>query len=132
MCKKRDIILVDEFRSQGRTVSMHPFVVLEDEAGQIKGLPFDLICNVFSSFKSPEQKARKLSYPGNFPITAEQTNVPGGNQKEGYIKADQLYFFKKEKISYRVIGEMEKDAFNDLIDFIDGQDFEIEIITDNL
>lgn len=132
MCKKRDIILVENFKSQGNTVGIHPFVVIDDVAGEIKGLPFDMICNVFSSFKSPEQRARKLSYPGNYPITASDTHVPGGNSKDGYIKADQLYYFNKSNITYHVIGEMDISAFNDLIDFINESTFDVEIITDNL
>ena len=132
MCKKRDIIVVENFKSQGNTVGAHSFVVIEDNAGEIKGIPFDMICNVLSSFKSDEQRAKKLSYPGNFSITATDTSVPGGTRKDGYIKADQLYFFNKDKITYRVIGKMNADTFNDLVDFIDTADFGIEIITDNL
>ena len=132
MCKKRDIILVDNYQSQGTTVGTHSFVVLEDNGGEIKGLPFDMICNVLSSFKSANQKVRKLSYPGNFPITASDSSVPGGNTKDGYIKADQFYYFSKDKITYHVIGQMKAAAFNELIDFIDNGDFEIEAILDNL
>lgn len=132
MCKKRDIILIENYQSQGNNVGTHSFVVLEDNGGEIKGLPFDVICNVLSSFKSAEQKARKLSYPGNFPITACDTSVPGGNTKDGYIKADQFYYFNKDKITYSIIGQMKDDAFNELIEFINNGSFEIEIITDNL
>lgn len=132
MCKKRDIILVEKFKSQGKDVGKHSFVVIEDNGGEIKGLSFDLICNVMSSFKSKEQKAKKLSYPGNYPVIASEVNVPGGNQKDGYIKADQFYYFDKRKITYHVIGQMTDEAFNELIDFINNGDFDIEIITDNL
>ena len=132
MCKKRDIIVVENFKSQGNAVGAHSFVVIEDNAGEIKGIPFDMICNVLSSFKSAEQRAKKLSYPGNYPITATDTSVPGGNTKDGYIKADQLYFFNKDKITYHVIGKMKADAFDDLMDFINTADFGVEIITDNL
>lgn len=47
-------------------------------------------------------------------------------------KADQLYYFDKNKISYRVIGSLEPDTFNSLIEFIQNSDFAIEQITDNL
>ena len=132
MCKKSDIILVDHYISQGRRVGMHPFVVIEDKGGEIQGVSFDMIGNVISSFKSEEQKAKKLRYPGNFPIIAEEQNVPGGHSLDGYIKADQLYYFNKDKISYRVIGSLEPDTFNSLIEFIENGDFTIEQITDNL
>ena len=132
MCKKRDIILVEKFKSQGADVGIHSFVVLEDNGGEIKGLRFDMICNVLSSFKSAKQRAKKLTYPGNYPITATDVTVPGGNHKDGYIKADQFYYFDKSKITYHVIGQMKAEAFNDLIDFINESTFEIETITDNL
>lgn len=132
MCKRRDIILVTDFKSHGSSVGVHPFVVIDDEAGEIKGLPFDMICNMLSSFKSPEQRARKLSYPGNYPITASNTRVPGGNNKDGYIKTDQFYYFNKDRIDYKIIGEMDEDTFNDLMDFINQSDLELEIIIDNL
>jgi len=132
MCKKRDIILVESFKSQGVSVGVHSFVVIEDKAGEIKGVPFDMICNVLSSFKSADQRAKKLTYPGNYPITASDASVPGGNRKDGYIKTDQLYFFNKDKITYHVIGQMKADAFDELLDFINGADFSVEIITDNL
>ena len=132
MCKQRDIILVENFKSQGNTVGVHPFVVIDDEGGEIRGLPFDMICNVFSSFKSPEQRARKLSYPGKYPVTAAEAHVPGGNGRDGYIKTDQFYYFNKSNITYRIIGEMDADTFDDLIDFINQSTFDIEIITDNL
>ena len=40
--------------------------------------------------------------------------------------------FNKDKITYHVIGQMKAAAFNDLIDFINNGDFEIEAILDNL
>lgn len=132
MCKKSDIILVDHYVSQGHNVGRHPFVVIEDNGGEIRGVPFDMIGNAISSFKSEEQKARKLRYPGNFPITAEEQDVPHGRPLDGYIKADQLYYFKKDKLSYRVIGCVDYETFNELIEFINNGDFPIEAITDNL
>lgn len=108
------------------------FVVIEDNSGEIQSLPYDFVCNVLSSFKTEEQKRKKLKFPGNFPITAKETPVFGGNKKDGYIKADQFYYFKKDKIKYKVIGSMTKRAFNDLVEFINSSDFEIETITDNL
>ena len=132
MCKKSDIILVDHYISQNQYIGKHPFVVIDDEGGEIQGVSFDLICNAMSSFKSEEQKAKKLSYPGNFSIIAEEQNVPGGNSLDGYIKADQLYYFNKNKISYRVIGSIDQDTFNELIAFIQRGNFTLEAITDNL
>lgn len=60
---------------------------------------YDIICNVMSSFKNEEQRRKKLSYPGNFPITHNDSAVINGNEKDGYIKAEQLYYFNKEKLN---------------------------------
>ena len=43
MCKKSDIILVSNYISQGNLVGKHPFVVIEDQGGQIQGVSFDMI-----------------------------------------------------------------------------------------
>lgn len=135
MCKIGDIILVKKYLSQGRKVAMHSFVVLEDRNGQIRGVPFDFIGLVMSSFKDEEQKTRKLSYPGNFPIVADDTVIEDGNENSGYIKAEQFYYFRKDKIDYKVIGYLQEDIFNLLMDFIQeliDSGVEFEAITDNL
>ena len=132
MCKRRDIILVDQYKSHGNEIGRHSFVVIDDTGDSIQGLPYDIVCNVLSSFKSESQKRQKLSYPGNFPITATDVLVPSGNTKAGYIKTDQLYFFKKDLISYRIIGEMTEESFDELVAFIENSDLDLEIITDNL
>lgn len=132
MCKKRDLVIVDNYISEGNPISKHTFVVISDENGEIQGLPFDMVCNALSSFKDDEQKKRKLSYPGNFQITANDTAVKNGNRKDGYIKADQFYYFNKNKTNYRVIGQIDKDVFELLIEFINNGEFDIIDITDNL
>lgn len=132
MCKVRDIILVDKYASEGVNIGKHSFVVIDDTGDTIQGMPYDIVCNVLSSFKDNEQRKRKLRYPGNLPISIGTVNIEGGNAKEGFIKADQMYYFKKEKISYRVIGAITEDMFNTLIDFINNGDFDIIQIVDNL
>lgn len=132
MCKAGDIILVIDYTDGGINLNHHSFVVINDEAGQIQGLDYNIICNVMSSFKSPEQRVKKLSFPGNFEVLHTDTNVPGGNDKDGFIKAEQFYYFNKEKIKFRVIGVMNEDAFKELIEFIENLDIEIKQIIDNL
>lgn len=133
MCKVRDIILVDNYVSGGKNLSKHSFVVVSDESGKIGGLSFDMVCNVMSSFKDEKQKQKKLSYPGNFPITHNDTVVTNDNGKSGYIKTEQLYYFKKEKINYTVIGEVKEEIFDLLIEFIENElDISFEDIMDNL
>lgn len=132
MCKAGDIILIIDYVDGGVNLSRHSFVVIKDVAGQIQGLDYDIICNVMSSFKTPEQRAKKLSYRGNFEILHTDTNVAGGNEEDGFIKAEQFYYFNKEKIKFRVIGAMNEDAFGELIQFIENLDIEIKQIVDNL
>ena len=132
MCEVGDIILVPRFISQNREVPPHSFVVLNVDGGEIKGLDYDLVCNMMSSFKNEEQKKRKLSYPGNFAITHNDSEVVNGNNKDGYIKADQFYYFDKSKTEFIVIGNMIREVFEALKKFIMESDFELLDIIDNL
>ena len=132
MCKVGDIIVINNYNDNGKVLDKHSFVVLNDEAGKIQGLDYDLICNVMSSFKNEKQRLKKLSYPGNFPITHNDFNVANGNEKDGYIKAEQFYYFDKEKIDFIVIGSMNEEAFNLLIQFIENLNIDIVHIVDNL
>lgn len=132
MCKIGDIILVDSYQDNGNTLRKHSFIVIEDEGGKIEGLSYDMIGNVLSSFKSEEQKERKLSYPGNFPVANEDTNTNPDNGKSGYIKTDQLYYFNKEKISYRIIGNINPEILELIFEFIEESDFPIYEVIDNL
>lgn len=132
MCKVGDIILINSYIHGDKIIDKHSFVVLNNEGGKIQGLDYDLVCNVMSSFKDENHRLRKLNYSGNYPITAEDSNIKGTNKKDGYIKAEQFYYFNIDKIDYIIIGSMKKDAFNQLIEFIEKLDIDIKIIIDNL
>lgn len=136
MCKQGDIILVNQYQDHGNMLSRHSFVVIDDIGGKVRGLPFDFVALVMSSFKDEEQKQRKLGYPGNFPITAsDKAMQPWANQKDGYIKAEQFYYFDKSKLHYSVIGALNQETFDLLLDFIEGlaaRGIQIDQITDNL
>lgn len=132
MCKIGDIILVNNYKHGDMLLNRHSFIVIDDQNGTIEGMPYDMICNVLSSFKNEAQRANKLSYPGNFPIAHDDTATNPHNNKNGYVKADQLYYFKKENISYQVIGSVNADIFKLLIEFINDSDFEIIDVIDNL
>lgn len=121
MCKVGDIILVDKYNSDGRTLQKHSFIVLSDENGEIKGLSYDIICNVMSSFKNEEQKKKKLGFPGNFPITHDDSIVQNGNAIDGYVKTEQLYYFNKLKLTYKVIGSIRDDIFELILEFIEEE-----------
>lgn len=119
MCKPGDIIVVRNYISNdGVKLTRHSFVVLSNEKGNIKGMDFDLVASVMSSFKNAQHKQRKLSFIENFYITVDDYNDIQGNDKDGYIKADQLYFFQKNQIDYIKIGKMNSDCFQKLLDLI--------------
>lgn len=131
MCKVGDIIVVKNYVSQGRTLSRHSFVVLSTEKGEIQGLDYDLVCNVMSSFHSEDQRRKKLSYPGNFEYPASEENINNRHGKDGYIKAEQFYYFDRSKTDFYVLGNVTPELFNALIEFI-NQLSDIEIVIDNL
>ena len=132
MCAIGDIILIDSYQHKGRVLSKHSFVVLSVEEGKIEGLSYDFVCNVLSSFKNEQQRAKKLGYPGNFVVTHKDSSVVTGNTKDGYAKAEQLYYFNHNKTEYTVIGKLHTDVFNRLVEYIEGLDVPLEHITDNL
>ncbi|EJT6154947.1 hypothetical protein N2W29_003107 [Clostridium perfringens] len=132
MCKAGDIIIINNYNHNGETMKKHSFVVVDDESGEIQGLDYDFVANVMSSFKNEKQKAQKLKYPGNFPVEVNDTITNPDNGKEGFIKSEQFYYFNKAKIDFMVIGQMTKKKFEELIEFINNLETDIEEIIDNL
>ena len=132
MCNAGDIILVESYRHGERTLTRHSFVVISTESGTIGGLDYDFVCNVLSSYKNDAHKAKKSGYPGNFEITPKDETVSGGNRRDGYIKAEQLYYFNSEKTNYTVIGTLHQEVFERLIEFIESLKIPFEDITENL
>ncbi len=136
MCKRGDIILVRSYKDGDIQLGRHSFVVLDDEEGRVHGVDYDLIALVMSSFASEEQRIKKLKFPGNFEISAanEQMNI-SAHGKDGYIKAEQFYYFKKENLDYVQIGSLTIDTWSALLDFIEALEkngIKIRQITDNL
>lgn len=120
MCQIGDIILVYNPKRFKKPIGMHSFVVLDDNQGKIRGLDFDFIGLLMSSMDTEDKREKLMKYDGNFPITPdEQLIEDGGNGKDACIKAEQFYFFNKDKIKYQVIGRLEEDIFNLLIEFIE-------------
>lgn len=52
MCKIGDIILVKKYKDKQNNLGKHSFIVIDDEKDTIEGMPYDMICNVLSSFKT--------------------------------------------------------------------------------
>ena len=95
-------------------------------------MSYDFIANVLSSFKSEQQKKKKLGYPGNFPVDNTDTVTVPDNGRSGYLKTDQLYYFRKDKIQYTVIGYIKPEIMNLIIEFINKSDFDLVAIVDNI
>ena len=131
MCRVGDIIVIKEYKSQNTVLHRHSFVVLNVDGGKISGMDYDMVCNVMSSFHSEDHREKKLRFPGNFEYSSDHENIKNGHGKDGYIKADQLYYFDSSTIDYYVIGNITPELFNQLIDFISKLE-NIEQITDNL
>jgi hypothetical protein len=116
MCKVGDIVFIRNYVTYDGFVSNgHPFIVVDDQNDQISGIDFDLVCSVMSSFegKSKEYKEKKLSYKENLHF-----GLDDGNRKDGYVKADQMYLFRKSKIQFMVVGTVDEEFIEILIELI--------------
>ncbi len=117
MCKLGDIIVVKEYvGDDGTKVSQHSFVVVNDKPDFIEGVGYDFIANVMSSFKSEEQRMKKLRFEENVEIISDEVigKLPL-NKKSGFIKADQLFYFDKKRIEYYVLGKISEDLLDELL-----------------
>lgn len=119
MCKIGDILLIYDPVKNGKHIGMHSFVVLDDNGGNIQSINFDFIGLLMSSMDTQQKHDKLMKYDGNFPIAPdEQIITSGGNGKPACIKADQFYYFNKNQIRYRVLGSLDLDIFDLLIEFI--------------
>ena len=133
MCQVGDIILITSYKSNNVTLNRHSFVVLSVDDGKIEGMDYNLACCVMSSFKDEEHKRKKLdNYPGNFPLTFDDSDIINNNGKDGYLKTDQLYLFDRNAISFKVIGNILPDIFDLILEFIEESTFSQNYIVDNL
>ncbi|MBQ9071643.1 MAG: hypothetical protein IJY25_00600 [Bacilli bacterium] len=119
MCKLGDIIVVKEFKNEiGEIIPKHSFVVINDENDYVEGLKYDFVSNMLCSFHNKIHKSKKLKYKENLPIKEEYISGDRINAKEGFIKADQLYYFDKNLIEYTVIAHMEEELLDKLVKLI--------------
>lgn len=117
MCKLGDIIVINNYVGEdGTKIARHSFVVINDQPDFIEGLKYDLVTNVMSSFKSEEHRSKKLRFMENVEIISEDIiSNENINQKNGFIKADQLIYFDKSKIDYYVLGHISQELLDELI-----------------
>ncbi len=118
MCKIGDIILVTDPKNSGQHIGSHSFVVINDENGEIESISFDFVGLILSSLRTDKDRKRLLKYPANMEIKAESMNTMPHNDFDAVVKVNQLYYFNKNKIDYKVIGSLGIGPFNELITFM--------------
>lgn len=121
MCKIGDILLIYNPKNK-RPIGMHPFIVLDDTAGKISGVySYDFIGLLISSADTEEKKEKLKSFEGNLLLVSDDKIMDDSskaNDRESYVKADQFFYFDKERIKYIKIGSLLPDIFNLIVEFI--------------
>lgn len=119
MCKVGDIIVVNKYiGDDGKEIKRHSFVVIDDNNSRISGLDYNFVACVMSSFKDEEHRKRKLRFEENVEVTSDDIISENANNKSGYIKADQLFYFDKNNLDYYVFASVEPDLLDELIRII--------------
>lgn len=135
MCKLGDIIVVKEFKNElGNIIPRHSFVVINDESDYVEGLKYDFVTNMMCSFHDDEHKNKKLKYKQNLPVIEKYISGEKINSKEGYIKANFLYYFDKSEIEYQVIAHMDAELLDELMQLILvlNEENKLQSVTTNL
>lgn len=135
MCKLGDIIVVNKYKGEnGKEISRHSFIVIDDNPSCIRGLDYTHVTTVISSFKNEKQKIKKLSYNENLEVKEFIRNGKNKFSKSSYIKADKLFYFNKDKLDYYVFGRISDDMLDKLLILILklSQEDKLTIITENL
>lgn len=119
MCKLGDIVVINNFKNENNEdILKHSFVIINDEADYLNGLRYDFVANMMCSFHNERHKKKKLKHKSNLPIKEKMISGKRLNSKEGYIKADQLYYFDKKKIKYHVIAHIDENLLDELVKLI--------------
>lgn len=119
-----DLIVIAEYITPDNVkLEQHTFVVLSTIKGTILSaeidlnleLKFDLTAVVMSSIKNQAHKdSVKRHYPKSMIVEINDAQISNGNKKDGFIKADQLYYFKQKDITYKYIGRLENSTLKQL------------------
>ena len=123
MCKYGDIIVIDKYKTEdGFDMSRHSFIVVDDREGIIKGFSYDIIASVMSSIKDSEHRKKVLKRVENMEITPLDRLCLPENGKDAYVKVNQLHYFNRLKISYRVIGNVTDEVMERIMDLMEYLD----------
>ena len=93
-------------------------MVINDEPDFIEGYSYDFVSNVMCSFHDEKHKQHKLSIKSNLKISSNNLKGKNLNLKEGYIRADELFYFKKNKIKNKVIAHINEEYLDKLVKLI--------------
>lgn len=124
MCQIGDLIKIEKYiGDDGEEVGRHTFVVLSESEDMIKGLKFDLVGSPISSIKTKEQR-EKIEEDSRLMIikTNDQNGMPASKYEESFIKSHLMYYFKKDKIDYKVLGALNVETFLELQDQLNRLD----------
>ena len=123
MCKIGDILLIYNAKNKRKPVGMHPFLVLDDTDGIVRGIyKFDFIGLLLTSAETEERKEKLKQFDGNFPISEDDKIMDEGREgdnKYSFVEADQFFYFDKERIKYVHLGTIEPNIYNLIIEFIE-------------
>ena len=76
-----------------------------------------MVASVISSFKSKEQKHKKLKYEENMELPLNSMNKKV-LKKPSYIKADKAFYFNKDKLDYYVLATLKDEYLDKLLKLI--------------
>ena len=114
MCRMGDIIVIKEFRNEnGEIIKKHPFIVLSDFKYKYNNLKYNIITNMICSFHNEKHKSQKIKYKENLYVNSKSNIGKNLHQKDGFIKADQLYYFNEK--DYEVIAHVDDYILNKLL-----------------
>lgn len=123
MCKIGDILLIYNAKNKRKPVGMHPFLVLDDTNGIVRGVyKFDFIGILLTSANTEERKEKLKQFAGNFPISKDDKIMDEGrkdNNRYSFVEANQFFYFDKERIKYIHLGTIELGIYNLIIEFIE-------------
>lgn len=139
-----DVIVISYYITPDNVkMQQHSFVVLQTMSGKIAGieigldleLEFDLVTAVMSSIKNKKHREKIQSfYPKDMIVEFNDAQIINGNKKDGFIKTNQLYYFKKEEISYMKIGRLNENTLDKLFELIEinGNNNDLEYNYNNI
>lgn len=93
-------------------------MVIDNNQDEVEGIAYDLVANVMSSFKNEEHRKKKIKHKENLEIISDNIISNTKNSRNGFIKADQLFYFDKSKLDYYIFASISPELLDELIRLI--------------